>query len=80
VAADDRLGGETPTPGGRNVKANAEDWRQYYAVAARRRREAGGDPFTNYARRKASQQRALFIGSSLFLVGLVAVLYTVLAS
>jgi hypothetical protein len=62
------------------VKATAEEWNQYYAVAARRRRQAGGDPFTNYTRRKASQQRALFIGASLFLVGLVTVLYNVLTS
>jgi hypothetical protein len=74
------VGGRIPTPGGSNVKANAEQWSQYYAVAARRRRENGGDPFTNYKRRKESQQKALFIGSSLFLVGLVTVLYTVLTS
>jgi hypothetical protein len=62
------------------VKATAEEWGKYYAHAARRRRELGGDPFTNYARRKQSQQKALFIGSSLFLVGLVTVLYSVLSS
>jgi hypothetical protein len=62
------------------MKATAEEWGQYYAVAARRRREAGGDPFTNYKKRKATQQKALFIGSSVFLVALVTVLYTVLTS
>ena len=62
------------------MKATAEDWSRYYAVAARKRREIGGDPFTKYVQRKSSQQKALFIGSSLFLVGLVSVLYTVLAS
>ena len=62
------------------MKASAEDWSRYYAVAARRRRASGGDPFTNYTRRKASQQKALFIGSSLFLAGLFAVMYTVLSS
>jgi hypothetical protein len=62
------------------VKASAEDWSQYYADAAQRRRQVGGDPFRNYARRKSSQERALFIGSSLFLVGLVTVLYAVLAA
>jgi hypothetical protein len=61
----------TPTP---------EDWSRYYAVAARRRREVGGDPFTNYIRKRTSQQKALFIGSSLFLVALVTVLYGVLSS
>jgi hypothetical protein len=62
------------------VKATAEQWGQYYATAAQRRRRAGGDPFTNYKRRKETQQRALFIGSSLFLLGLVTVLYGVLTS
>jgi hypothetical protein len=61
------------------AKATAEQWSQYYAYAARRRREVGGDPFTNYTRRHMARQRALFIGSSLFLVGLVMALYTVLA-
>ncbi|HVZ75269.1 MAG TPA: hypothetical protein VHJ20_22985 [Polyangia bacterium] len=60
-------------------KATAEEWSRYYAVAAQKRREAGGDPFTNYARRYAKRQKALFIGSSLFLVGLVTVLYSVLS-
>ena len=62
------------------MKATAEDWGRYYAVAARRRRELGGDPFTNYRNRKTAQQKALFIGSSLFLAGLVTVLYSVLSS
>jgi hypothetical protein len=62
------------------VKPTAEEWSRYYSVAERRRRELGGDPFTNYKRRKESQQKAFFIGSSLFLVGLVTVLYTVLSS
>jgi hypothetical protein len=61
------------------LKATAEDWSRYYAVAARRRREVGGDPFTNYKNRKQSQQKVLFVGSSLFLLGLVTVLYSVLA-
>jgi hypothetical protein len=61
------------------VKPTAEDWSQYYAVAERRRYEMGGDPFTNYKRRKQAQQKALFIGSSLFLVGLFLALYTVLS-
>jgi hypothetical protein len=61
-------------------RATTEEWSRYYAVAARRRRELGGDPFTNYTRKHAAQQKALFIGSSLFLLGLVTVLYTVLAS
>jgi len=61
-----------------SMKATAEEWSQYYASAARKRREVGGDPFTRYVQRRASQQKALFIGSSLFLVGLVTVLYTVL--
>ncbi|HSZ84373.1 MAG TPA: hypothetical protein VLA14_18935 [Polyangia bacterium] len=61
-------------------KATAEEWSRYYAVAAKRRRDAGGDPFTNYIRKESSRQKALFIGSSLFLVGLVTVLYTVLAT
>jgi len=61
-------------------KATTEEWRQYYAVAARRRRAVGGDPFTNYIKRRSSQQKALFIGSSLFLAGLVLVLYSVLTS
>jgi hypothetical protein len=39
----------------------------------------GGDPFTNYKRRKQAQQKVLFIGSSLFLVGLFLALYTVLS-
>lgn len=62
------------------MKATAEEWSQYYAVAAKKRRALGGDPFTRYSQKKATQQKALFIGSSLFLVGLVTVLYTVLAS
>lgn len=62
------------------MKATAEQWTQYYADAARKRRDLGGDPFTRYSRKKASQQKALFIGSSLFLLGLVTVLYTVLTS
>lgn len=62
------------------MKASAEQWSQYYAVARRRRRDSGGDPFTRYTKKKASQQKALFIGSSLFLVGLVTVLYNVLTS
>jgi hypothetical protein len=62
------------------MKASADDWSRYYAVAARRRREAGGDPFTNYVKRKTSQQKVMFIGSSLFLALLVTVLYTVLSS
>ena len=61
-------------------KATADDWNRYYAVAARKRRACGGDPFTNYIKRRSSQQKALFIGSSLFLAGLVTVLYSVLAS
>jgi hypothetical protein len=60
------------------MKATAEEWSRYYNVAARRRRDMGGDPFTRYVRKKAKQQKALFIGSSLFLVGLVTVLYSVL--
>jgi hypothetical protein len=72
--------GGRPTRRGTRVKATAEDWSRYYAVAARRRRQAGGDPFTNYTRRKAAQQKVLFVGSSLFLMGLVTVLYHVLAS
>jgi hypothetical protein len=63
-----------------HMKASADDWSRYYAVAARRRREAGGDPFTNYVKRKTSQQKVLFIGSSVFLALLVTVLYTVLSS
>ena len=62
------------------MKATAEDWSRYYAVAARRRREVGGDPFTNYRNRKLREQKVLFVGSSLFLLGLVTVLYTVLSS
>ena len=62
------------------MKATTEDWSRYYTVAARRRREAGGDPFTNYKRRKESQQKAFFIGSSPFLGVLVTVLYSVLTS
>ena len=62
------------------MKATAQEWSQYYEIAARRRRERGGDPFTNYKRRKETQQKAFFIGSSLFLVGLVTVLYNVLSS
>jgi hypothetical protein len=61
-----------------SMKATAEEWGEYYAIAARKRRENGGDPWTRYVQRKSSQQKALFIGSSLFLVGLVTVLYTVL--
>jgi len=60
-------------------RATTEDWSRYYAVAARRRRDVGGDPFTNYKRRHATKQKALFVGSSLFLLGLVTVLYTVLS-
>jgi hypothetical protein len=63
-----------------SMKATAEEWSRYYAVAAQKRREYGGDPWTRYVQRKSSQQKALFIGSSIFLVGLVTVLYTVLAS
>jgi hypothetical protein len=62
------------------MKASAEEWSRYYAVAARRRRDVGGDPFTRFTRKRAAQQKALFIGSSLFLVALVTVLYTVLTS
>ena len=62
------------------AKATAEEWSRYYAVARQRRRDVGGDPFTNYIRKRSSQQKALFIGSSLFLIGLVTVLYTVLSS
>ena len=40
----------------------------------------GGDPYTQAFRRHSAKQRVLFIGSSLFLVGLVTVLYTVLNS
>ncbi len=61
------------------LKPTAEDWSRYYAVAERRRHEIGGDPFTNYKRRKQAQQKVLFIGSSLFLVGLFLALYTVLS-
>jgi hypothetical protein len=61
-------------------KATTEEWNRYYAVAARKRRAVGGDPFTNYIKRRSSQQKALFIGSSLFLAGLVTVLYSVLTS
>lgn len=60
------------------MKATPEQWGQYYEIAARRRREVGGDPFTNYKRRRETQQKAFFIGSSLFLVALVTVLYNVL--
>ena len=62
------------------LKADADRWSQYYAIAARRRRDLGGDPLTAYVRRESSRQKALFIGSSLFLVVLVTVLYTVLSS
>ena len=62
------------------MKATTDDWNRYYAHAAQRRWDIGGDPFTMYTRRKAAQQKALFISSSLFLVGLVGVLYSVLAS
>ena len=62
------------------LKATAEEWSQYYDVAARRRRDMGGDPLTRYIRKKSSQQKAMFIGSSVFLLVLVTVLYTVLAS
>ena len=62
------------------LKATAEEWSQYYDIAARRRRDLGGVPLTQYVRRKSSQQKAMFIGSSLFLLVLVTVLYTVLAS
>jgi hypothetical protein len=62
------------------MKATSEEWKDYYATASRRRRELGGDPFTRYTQKKASQQRVLFISSSLFLVGLVTVLYSVLTS
>jgi hypothetical protein len=61
-------------------KASTEDWNRYYAVAARKRRACGGDPFTNYIKRRSAQQKILFIGSSLFLAGLVTVLYSVLTS
>jgi hypothetical protein len=59
-------------------RATPEEWSRYYAVAARKRREIGGDPFTNYLRKYQAKQKVLFVGSSLFLVGLVTVLYTVL--
>jgi hypothetical protein len=62
------------------ARATAEDWQRYYAVADQKRRECGGDPFKNYVQKRASQQKVLFIGSSLFLVGLVTVLYSVLSS
>jgi hypothetical protein len=62
------------------MKATADEWSEYYATAARRRRDLGGDPFTRYTKRKQSQQKRLFIGSSLFLVGLVTVLLSVLTS
>jgi hypothetical protein len=61
-------------------KATTEDWSRYYATASRRRRAIGGDPFTRYVAKQAAQQKALFIGSSLFLVALVTILYNVLAS
>jgi hypothetical protein len=60
------------------AKATAEEWSRYYAVAARKRREIGGDPFTMYLRKHQTKQKVLFVGSSLFLAGLVTVLYTVL--
>jgi hypothetical protein len=60
------------------LKATAEEWSRYYAVAARRRRDLGGDPLTSYVRRETSRQKALFIGSSLFLAALVVVLYAFL--
>ena len=62
------------------MKATSEQWGKYYEFAAQRRREVGGDPFTNYKKRKETQQKAFFIGSSLFLVVLVTVLYSVLTS
>jgi hypothetical protein len=61
------------------MKASSEEWSRYYAVAARRRRDLGGDPLTHYVRRETSRQKALFIGSSLFLIVLVTVLYTFLS-
>jgi hypothetical protein len=60
------------------MKATAEDWSRYYHAAAQRRRDVGGDPFTKYLKKRESQQKVLFIGSSLFLVGLVTLLYSVL--
>jgi hypothetical protein len=59
-------------------RATAEDWTRYYASAAQRRRDIGGDPLRTYLERKIKQQRVMFIGSSLFLVGLFTVLYSVL--
>jgi hypothetical protein len=61
------------------AKATAEEWTRYYAVAAQKRREIGGDPFTKYLRRHQTKQKVLFVGSSLFLAGLVTVLYSVLS-
>jgi hypothetical protein len=60
------------------ARATAEDWNRYYAVADQRRQEIGGDPFKKYVKKESSRQKVLFIGSSLFLVGLVTVLYSVL--
>lgn len=60
------------------ARATAEEWNRYYAVADQKRREIGGDPFTKYVQRRTLQQKVLFIGSSIFLVGLVTVLYSVL--
>jgi hypothetical protein len=59
-------------------RATAEDWNRYYSDAAQKRRDLGGDPFRKYWKRQATRQRYLFIGSSLFLAGLVTVLCSVL--
>jgi type II secretory pathway component PulM len=59
-------------------RATSEDWRRYPARARHRRRIEGGNPLARYLERKDTREKRFFIGSSLLLFAVVAVLYSVL--
>jgi type II secretory pathway component PulM len=59
-------------------RATSEDWSRYYEGARRKRRVMGGDPIERYVARRNARERRFFIGTSLVLVAVLIVFYSVL--
>jgi type II secretory pathway component PulM len=59
-------------------RATSEDWSRYYEGARHRRRVIGGDPLAKYLERRDTREKMFFIASSVLLLGVLIIFYSVL--
>ena len=60
------------------ARATNEEWVRYYETARKRRQQGGPDPLQRYLAQKETRERHFFVASSLLLVSVLAIFYSIL--